>query len=78
MKASVTYQIGDIGQAYDGCIGRVIYTLQRTDTAFLNEQRVWIKRPNGRVVDAAAAYFQAVDASRLAELTKTALPAQVI
>ncbi|CAA9560027.1 hypothetical protein AVDCRST_MAG81-559 [uncultured Synechococcales cyanobacterium] len=46
MKERATHQIGDIVQAYDGCIGRVVYTHQRTDTAFPDEQHVWSNRVN--------------------------------
>jgi len=70
MQERVTFQLGDTVQAYDGCIGRVVYTHQQTNTAFPDEQRIWIKCSNGKVIDAAAAYFRAVSADRLAELTK--------
>jgi len=70
MKESVTYQTGDTVQAYDGRIGIVVYTHQRTGTAFSDEQWVWMKCPNGSVMDASAAYFRTVDTNRLEALTK--------
>ncbi len=65
MKENVTYQIGNTVQAYDGSIGIVIYTHHRTGTAFPDEQWVWMKCPNGSVIDAPAAYFRAVSANCL-------------
>lgn len=54
------YQIGALFQAYDGRIGRIVYTHMRNDAVFPNEQHIWIKCPNGSVVDAIAEYFKAV------------------
>lgn len=60
MQERVTYQIGDLLQAYDGRVGTVVYTHKGADTLFPNEQRVWIQCPNGRIMDATAEYFKAV------------------
>jgi hypothetical protein len=76
MKENVTYQIGNTVQAYDGSIGIVIYTHQRTGTAFGDEQQVWMKCPNGSVMDASAAYFRTVGANRMEALTKDKAPTQ--
>jgi len=70
MKERVTYQIGDTVQAYDGCIGTVVYTHESIGSTFPDEQRIWMKCPNGRVLDAAAEYFRATSADRLTKLTK--------
>jgi hypothetical protein len=65
MKENVTYQIGNTVQAYDGSIGIVIYTHQRTGTAFPDEQWVWIKCLSGSIMDAPAAYFRTVESNCL-------------
>jgi hypothetical protein len=76
MKEIVTYQIGDTVQAYDGRIGIVVYTHQKTGSAFGDEQQVWMKCPNGSVIDASAACFRTVGANRMEVLTKDKAPTQ--
>lgn len=56
----MTYQVGDLVQAYDGHIGIVIYTHKEASSTFPNDQRVWIKCSNGSIMDAVAEYFRVV------------------
>lgn len=68
MPERVKYQIGNILQVYYGRIGTVVYTHDKTDSPFPNDQQVWNQCPNGSIIDAVAEYFRTAIGSSKSDL----------